>query len=439
MIFPDIPRIYTALAETFAVIIVSLPILKKQSSLHSFIIKGAIILIGQVFLQFIADKFPLYLWILGMFLNITWMYLSLYLLKNSIKISFYLTAKSFVAAELTAALSWHLYCLLAYKVRKFSLTSEIIFMGISYALCFISLALVERNADSNDTEKMIGKKEVLIAAFTALSIFLFSNIGFLLTEASLGFNDSSNIFILRSMMNFSGLLILLTQEAFRRDEYLRQELLAMQNAFQLQYNQYQAYRENSDIISRKVHDLKHQIGIIKDEANDEKRASYLHDMEISIREFESKVDTGNPVLDTIISQKSRYCLQHDITFTCLVQGELLNHLDVMDLSSLFGNAIDNAIEAVEKIPNKDQRLITLKISKYAQFAIIKLDNYDLSELHFTTESLPQTSKSDKQNHGIGLKSIRYICEKYQGHMTLTKKDNWVKLKIILPSLGQKDF
>lgn len=432
MIFPDIPRFYTALAEACAVLVISLPVLKKQDFSPSLILKIITILLGQISLQFLAAQLPLYLWIPGMFLNISWMYLSLHLLKNSTRLRIYLTAKSFVAAELTAALSWHLYCLLANRVGKFSLTSELIFMTIAYVICFVSLALVERNVDSNDTEKMIGTKEVLMASFTALSIFLFSNIGFLLTGSSLGFNDSSNIFILRSMMNLSGLLILLTQEAFRRDEYLRQELLAMQNAFQLQYNQYQAYRENSDIISRKVHDLKHQIRIIKGEENDEKRASYLHDMEISIREFESKVDTGNPVLDTIISQKSRYCLQHNINFTCLVQGQLLNHLDVMDLSSLFGNAIDNAIEAVEKIKNLERRLITLKVSKYGQFVIIKLDNYDQSKLDFTTDSLPKTSKSDKENHGIGLKSIRYICEKYQGHMNFTKEDNWVTLKIILP-------
>lgn len=432
MIFPDIPRLYTALAEAGAVLIISLPHLKKESFSLQIALKALLVLLGQAGLQLLAGKLPLYLWLPGMFVNITWMYFSFHLLGTSFKLSFYLTAKAFVAAELVAAFSWHLYCLLALGVGKAVLGAEIIFMSLAYLISFTSLAILEKNADSSDTERMIGRKEILIASFTALSIFLFSNIGFLLSDTPLGFKDSSNVFILRSMMNLSGLLILLTQESYRRDEYLRQELLAMQNAFQLQYNQYRAYRENSDIISRKVHDLKHQIQIIKGEENHEKRASYLRDMEISIREFESKVDTGNPVLDTIISQKSRYCLQHDITFTCLVQGQILNHMDAMDLSSLFGNALDNAIEAVEKINNPEQRLISLKVSNRGQFAIIKLDNYDLSELTIHENNLPQTSKKDKTNHGIGLKSIQYICQKYHGHMTFTKEENWVKLKIILP-------
>lgn len=433
MIFPDIPRIYTALAESGAIFIISLPFLKNQVTSLLLFLKLLSIFSVQILLQLLAGQLPLYLWVPGMFINISWMYMSLRLLRNSIKLSFYLTAKSFVAAELIAALSWHIYCLLLYRLENISPVLEVGFMIITYALCFSIVAFSEKNIDSNKTKKMLGKKEIVIASLTALSIFLFSNIGFLLVESSLGFNDSSNIFILRSMMNFSGLLILLTQEAFRRDEYLRQELVAMQNAFQLQYHQYKAYRENSDIISRKVHDLKHQIRIIKEEANEEKRASYLHDMEVSIREFESKVDTGNPILDTIISQKSRYCLQNNITFTCLVQGEILNHLDVMDLSSLFGNALDNAIEAVEKITNAEQRLISLKVSQHKQFIIIKLDNYDLSPLDTSTYQLPETTKKDKINHGIGLKSIQYICEKYHGNMNFTKEDNWVTLKIILPA------
>ncbi len=67
-------------------------------------------------------------------------------------------------------------------------------------------------------------------------------------------------------------------------------------------------------------------------------------------------------------------------------------MDVMDISALFGNAIDNAIEAVEKIDNPEQRLITLKVASHQQFLIIRLDNYDTSSLDLSTGQLPETSK-----------------------------------------------
>lgn len=432
MIFPDIPRLYTALAEFGAVFVTCLPFLKGRLFKGHTIQVLTSALIGQIILQWVAGHLPLYLWLFGMVVNVAWMYLHTYLIIKQPRLSLYFTAKSFVAAELTASLCWHLYCLL-FLASGFSLLYATPIMMLGYAISFLILARVEKNAKSTDTLRMIGQKETWIACLTALLIFLFSNIGFIVPE-SLGFSDSSNVFILRTMVNLSGLLLLFTQEAYRRDEYLSQELSAIQNAFQLQYHQYQAYRENSEIISRKAHDLKHQLHAIKSETDADKRSAYLKDMEISIREFEAKVETGNPVLDTLISQKNRYCLQHDITFSCLVQGDSLNHFDVMDLSALFGNALDNAIEAVEKIEDPDRRLINLKVNQHGQFIVIKLDNYDLSDMEIPADHLPKTSKQDKDLHGIGLKSIQYICEKYHGHMTFTKKDNWVTLKMIFPAL-----
>lgn len=431
MIFPDIPRFYTALAEFGAVLITCLPFIRGRSAHSKTLLIILSAFLGQIGLQLLAGQLPLYFWIPGMVINVVWMYLHIYLFTHHNRISLYLTAKAFVAAELLASLSWHLYCLLFFKTGNQSLVIAFFFMLIAYVIGLSLLAYFEKNDNGTDIQRMIGAKETLIASLTALLIFFFSNIGFIAPSGS-GFNDSNNVFILRSMGNLSGLLLLFTQESYRRDEYLRQELTSIQNAFQLQYNQYQTYRENGDIISRKVHDLKHQIQIIKSETDDIKRENYLKDMEVSIRDFESKVETGNPILDTIISQKNRYCLQHGIHFSCLVQGELLNNFDAMDLSALFGNALDNAIEAVEKIDNPNQRLINLKVSQKGQFLIIKLDNYDLSDLEFSSEQLPKTSKADKNRHGIGLKSIQYICDKYQGHMTFSKENNWVTLKMIFP-------
>ncbi len=186
-----------------------------------------------------------------------------------------------------------------------------------------------------------------VAVFTTLSIFVLSNIGFILSGTR-QFQDSTSIFILRTTVNLSGLLLLFTQESQQYDRYLRQELTSINNIFQLQYKQYQAYRENSEILDRKVHDLKHQLAIIQQESDKTKKEQYLEEMSEVIQTLDAKIETGNPVLDTILSQKNYYCLQNGINFTCIVQGEPLHFMDVMDISALFGNAIDNAIEAVEK-------------------------------------------------------------------------------------------
>ena len=93
--------------------------------------------------------------------------------------------------------------------------------------------------------------------------------------------------------------------------------------------------------------------MLRSETSEEK-AHYLDAMEQEIRSYEAQNKTGNEVLDTILTSKSLYCQQHGITLTCVADGAALDFMDTMDLCSLFGNALDNAIESVEKLPDSEQ-------------------------------------------------------------------------------------
>ncbi|MGT2912016.1 GHKL domain-containing protein [Streptococcus cameli] len=430
--FPDIPRAYTALAETLACLLVCYPL--SEASRLKLLGKWVIplIFLGQVILQLLAGTFPLTFWVLGMLINIAWMYASISFLGVSKPLTqIYLTAKAFVAAELIASISWHIYCLTLLKTSYDSLASQMALVLALYCLVLYLLYRQEKKTTLADLDKFIDKRDVAVAVFTSVAIFSFSNIGFILSGTR-QFQDSTSIFILRTTANLSGMLLLFTQESQQYDRYLREELSSINRMFELQYKQYQAYRENSELISRKVHDLKHQLYIIRQEADKQKQNQYLDEMTIAIQNFETKVETGNPILDTILTQKNHYCLQNKINFTCIVQGEPLNFMDAMDISALFGNAMDNAIEAVEKIPQEEKRLITLKVSSHNNFIVMRLDNYDTSNIELSSHTLPSTSKKNKDYHGIGLKSMDYITQKYNGQLTLTKEDNWVRLKILIP-------
>lgn len=429
--FPDIPRVYTAMTESSACLLVCFYIISHGNWLR-YSLRITIIFLVQILLQTLASTLPLLLWPLGMGINITWMFISVrWLGVIHKKTTLYLTAKAFIAAELVASITWHLYCLIIYQQPVDNLWTQGIFLLISSLAAYFLIYLQDKKIHLEELEKIIEQRDVTVAVFTTLSIFVLSNIGFILSGTR-QFQDSTNIFILRTTVNLSGLLLLFTQESQQYDRYLRQELTSINNIFQLQYKQYQAYRENSELLDRKVHDLKHQLAIIQQEADKNKKDQYLREMSEVIQTLEAKIETGNPVLDTILSQKNHYCLQNGINFTCIVQGELLHFMDVMDISALFGNAIDNAIEAVEKINHSEQRLITLKVASHEQFLIIRLDNYDTSSLDLSTGQLPETSKSNKDYHGFGLKSMEYVTNKYGGNLTLNKEDNWVQLKIILP-------
>ncbi len=79
-------------------------------------------------------------------------------------------------------------------------------------------------------------------------------------------------------------------------------------------------------------------------------------------------------MDTLLTAKSLYCKNKNISFTFVVDGKVLNFIDNIDLYALFGNLVDNAIETVEKIKDIDQRIIHLSVYVKKSFLNIRLCN-----------------------------------------------------------------
>ena len=121
-----------------------------------------------------------------------------------------------------------------------------------------------------------------------------------------------------------------------------------------QYLQYKQSKESIELINRKYHDLKHQIAALRAEQDPEKRNEWLDAMEDDIKIYESQNKTGHSVLDTLLTSKSMLCNRHDIHLTCVADGALLQFMDVMDICTIFGNALDNAIECELQIPDKEK-------------------------------------------------------------------------------------
>ena len=198
-----------------------------------------------------------------------------------------------------------------------------------------------------------------------------------------------------------------------------------------QYTQYQQSQETLDLINYKYHDLKHHIIALRAEENKEKRNAYLDKMEDEIRNYEAQNKTGNQVLDTLLTAKSLYCMREKIALTYVVDGARLDFMDVMDICSIFGNALDNAIECEKKIPETEKRMIHVSMFVQQTFLIIRFENYCEGELDFE-QNLPVTTKKQAEFHGYGLKSLRHTVHKYGGEVDIDVEDQWFRLKILIP-------
>lgn len=225
------------------------------------------------------------------------------------------------------------------------------------------------------------------------------------------------------------LLLYLQSELFKKSA-MRQELAVMNMLWKKEQEQYELSKENIALINQKCHDLKHQIQAIR-YMNKEEIDAYLKEMEDSIEIYESIVKTGNEVLDTILTEKSLYCKERGITVSCVADGSQMEFINTVDLYAILGNALDNAIEAVEKFKHKEERQIDVMIYRQQQFLVINIVNPMKEKLVFDDE-LPRTTKKDRFHHGFGLRSIQYMVKNYDGNLNVSEEDGCFSLKILIP-------
>lgn len=208
----------------------------------------------------------------------------------------------------------------------------------------------------------------------------------------------------------------------------RTEFNTLQKLWLEEQKQYKLIKENIDAINIKCHDLKHQIRHLRESNQvDEK---YLAELEKSISIYNSAVRTGNETLDVILTDKRLHCTTNGIQFTCMAEGQKLDFMDAMDIFSLFGNALDNAIECAEKLA-PEMRFIHLTVRATNQLLLIHIENPFLGKL-VMEDGIPVTTKSNRDYHGYGMRSMRRVVQKYQGDLTISTEDQLFQLNIMIP-------
>ena len=429
-IMPDIPRIYTAIAEWLACMLFILPVKKRFANGKTGALMAVFLLIQSVFLM-ITGNVKIYFWIPCMIIAVLLMIGFIYgCCEISLRDAGYFGMIAFVAAEFMASIEWQVVCFFWDGTVPVVAVQAVVLAAIYGCVAVILYKMLHMHLPK-DGKMGISIKEYISGLVIAIAVFAVSNISFLTENTPFSGRYSFEIGNIRTLVDLGGIAILYAHLIQCCELRVRKELEAVQNVLQNQYVQYKQSRESIELINYKYHDLKHQIAVLRSEEDPKKREEFLNRMEEEIRQYEAQNKTGNKVLDTVLTTKSLYCVKHGITFTCVADGTLLDFMDVMDICSIFGNALDNAIECEVKIPEKEKRLIHVTVSKQKQFLILRFENYCEETLQYQ-EGTPVTTKKEKEFHGYGLKSIQYTVTKYEGAVSVNLEDNWFELKVLIP-------
>lgn len=197
-------------------------------------------------------------------------------------------------------------------------------------------------------------------------------------------------------------------------------------------------RQTDRDMRRLYHDMKNHLLAIQGIAEEGGRVEeYLEELLPQFERYESQVSTGNPTVDALLSEKAQQAAREGVRFNIYMDLSPLCFMKPADLVALFGNAVDNAMEAVQELPPGVEKLVYLKSSSGAGLFTLRISNPFPGRRVLENGTL-HTSKQDKAMHGIGLVSIQKAARRYGGTVSVeaNNEKRWFTLTVIIPEQNQ---
>lgn len=305
--------------------------------------------------------------------------------------------------------------------------------AIFWILIYLSCYVISYGGAYFGFCKRLKKEKIVLKNSWFLLLFgigLFVNIIFnSIIVTSVSVQDAVISLIVCAYNVFCCFLLLLIQFSLLKTKKLDDELEFVQTLLDKEKEQYALLYENINLVNIKCHDIKHHIRKIGD--SNSLSADTIAELESAVLVYDTLAKTGNKVLDTLLTEKTLYCRQNDIMLSFMADGEILSFLKESEVYSLFGNIIDNAVEATRDVDEKDKRIITLRVIKHGSFVAINSANYFSGGIELGVDGLPK-SRGDAREHGFGMKSIKYIVDAHGGNLSLSTNDGVFKINVLLP-------
>ncbi len=167
-----------------------------------------------------------------------------------------------------------------------------------------------------------------------------------------------------------------------------------------------------------AHDAKNHLAAIQSLSEDPQIRGYVDKLSSELENYSQSCHSGNKLLDVILNRYVLECQQRGLNFEYNVKVCNLREVEDMDLVTILGNLMDNAIEAAEK---SQKKTVYLETSLRNAYRVIVIQNSSLPPREVCGHL--QTSKSDQTMHGLGLKSVAICLKKYNGDMQWDYNEN----------------
>lgn len=198
---------------------------------------------------------------------------------------------------------------------------------------------------------------------------------------------------------------------------------------------YETLQEQYDGQRVMIHDIRHHLAVIKEMAREQSGAvveEYITETE-QLPALQRRIQyCKDPILNTLLIRYHDLCQQQGISFSVDIRKFAIDEMDSTDITSLFGNLLENALEAAQGAQNPFLE-ISLDIRELQNVRVLTIVN-SCNEIPEILGTSFISRKRHEEQHGIGLLSVRRIIKKYKGNIEqyFVNDDNTFHTIIVFP-------
>lgn len=322
-----------------------------------------------------------------------------------------------------------------WKTRIDTIDSMIIYgLNVTFSKLVVLIVYnfgISRLWKSENTAKKLTSNEILIQ--TIIILYSAANLSVIVLTISQVSIVTDRILLLMNMgcILAADLYFLYFYKFAQENNQLKFKLDLLEQQSLIQYEYYTAQEDKYYESVKILHDVNKHLKVLEDiyKTKEDKLATvYTKEIGQILLPLVVQEYTNHPILNIILNDKKK-CAQHNgIRFDLEIGAVNLNFMEAMEITTVFGNLLDNAIEACERVTG--DKYIEMKLDSYNDFIAVKVSN---SSQPIKEWSIGKPISKKGKNHGIGLINVENIIKKYDGSILLEEEKGKFVCSIIFNS------
>ena len=301
-------------------------------------------------------------------------------------------------------------------------------------ILFMAVLMIRKRIGTKSLPVMAEREWLRVVLFPVFSIF--TVIALLITSGNIENQRQESVFLAIAfcLAGMNIVVFYMIEDILKRENKIHEnEIFRIQ--VKNQTDMYRSISENFDKQRKKAHEFKNQIMCIESlisKKNYDELEEYVRKVSGRLRTEPDYIKTNNIIVNAILNSKYQEMLDKKILFIFKINDLSGLNISDEDVVIILSNLLNNAIEACERCT--DRKYVKMKFMKEKDSTVISVRNPYEGELIITDGEIQTSKKQETAEHGVGIKNIIDVIERYQGSYVMRNDGSEFYFSVVIPCI-----